>query len=365
MLAGCSLLAQLVAQSQSGPDGSARWAAEVAASGAIRHFTQGDSYSGWHGGGEAAATWFVGRPLVDDATPLTLQSYLQRLSRLSLGFGGSGFSGKDTATAYEHSGSTLFTSLGGHLYRGWLVLGAELYYTHLDDREAEATEERHDTSLWYPELRLGFRHQTLELLGSYRYKSYYDDGVLRPRQWGQAGLLLQAFVEELGYWRVEANTLVDGFGLAFNLETFTDRTTGVWASGYFERGQIYTNSTASYDRKGASVGVGYWPSSSVELQLGLGFSTASRESDARPLNTITATAGVVVRVPKHDRDTVEPSPEPTLPGYGPTPAASAPAPSSAPPVELPGRDQTPSAAPPPPAATEPAPSEPVDESPGD
>lgn len=276
------VLLLLLAQSLNAPSGSASWPAEFEAAGSLGHFGQGDFYGGWQGSGSGGATWFLRRPVVDDGTPFALQSYLQRLDRLALGFGGSGFSARDDLTLYEHRGNSLSSSLAGQFYVGDLILGGELYYSRLGDVQAPAPstgqtgEERHTTQVWYPELVLGLRHEDTELVGEYRLKSYYDDGIRRSLGWGQATLRLRSVLEREISWHVEAYTLVDGGGADFDVEFFSRQDLGVWFSGYFEEGRIYANSSTDYERLGVSLGLGWWSSDSVELQFSLAFSTAKR-----------------------------------------------------------------------------------------
>jgi hypothetical protein len=354
MISLSPLLALLLAQNAPAQVGTVSWPAEFKASGSVGRLTQGDSYGGWRGSGGGSATWFLRRPVVDDGTPFALQSYLQRLDWLSLGFGGSGFAAKDDLTLYERHASTMNASLAGHFYVGPLVLGGDLYYETIHDVQVPAgqtAEEKHTTQLWYPDLLLGLRHESLEFLGTYRLKSYYDDGVARPHRWGQAALLLRSVLEDQLYWRIEAYTLVEGGGASFDVEVFPSQPLGVWFSGYIEQGQIYANSSTDYDRQGAEVGVGWWASGRFEMQFSLAFSSAKRTTPSTALTTAVATVGIVMRAPQRYREPDAPPPM-RPPPVETLPLAETPQPVEVPvPTETPPPVETPPAEAPPPAPT--------------
>ncbi|HEY7955744.1 MAG TPA: hypothetical protein VII38_10650 [Polyangia bacterium] len=83
------------------------------------------------GGGELEATIFLGRPLVDDEAPLSVQAFLQRETALSLGA-----SGGMLSLGWSQTGTTLIhrdwkegsasASLGGYFH--WLYLAGSLAY---------------------------------------------------------------------------------------------------------------------------------------------------------------------------------------------------------------------------------------------
>lgn len=344
MLSLSPLLSLLLAQSTPAPTAVPSWPAEFAASGSLGRFSQGDSYSGWHGGGSAAVTWFVGRPLVDDgATPLSMQSFLQRLNRLSLEVGASAWSGKDDLTLHQRSANTVDASAAGRFYLGSLVLGGELLYARVRDRQLlppEATEEKHTTDLGHVGATLGWRYQgDVELSGTYRWKGYYDDGVSRAPRWGQVILRLRSLAESNVYWAFGAYTLVHGGGGSFQTEVFFNRRLGVWLTGFYERGQMYVNSEVDYMRQGASVGFGAWASNRFEVQFSLGFSTVERaSSSAVALTEVTTGLTFVLRAPQRYRAWESPPPPPALappPHSPPRPAEIPPPENMAPPEGIP------------------------------
>lgn len=294
----CFVAAQTAA-AQGGPQTSYR--AEFAASGALERVNQG-AYSGTEASGGANATWFVGRPLTDDELPLALQAYLQQLNRLSLSFGGGGlWAGSDT-NSYRHSNSSLNGSLGGHFYRGAMVLGGGLFYERVADHQSGGSLTGDDdltTQLWSAGISGGLRSDTLEVLGTYRWRSYDDNGQARPATWGQAGLRLESVLDNEIKFHVDGYTLTDGGGASAGTEFFSSPELGGWISGFMEAGQVYVNSTTDYHRMGASFGVGWWATRRFELQFSLGFASAKRSSGpSTSLTTSLATLGIVLRAPK-------------------------------------------------------------------
>lgn len=329
----------LLAQDSPAPGSQAAWPAEFYAGATGSHFDQGPSYSGWQGEGSASATWYVVRPLVDDGTPLGIQGYLQRLSQLHLSCGGTATAGSDGASSYRYSSKSMYVSPSGFFYLGGMILGAGAYYYRLggDTQPADGSPEQHQTTqLFYPWVTAGLRSDALEIYGTYRYRTYYDDGAKRPSTWGQASLRLRNTVDDAIYWRLDAYTLSGGAGGAFHVEAFFAPTLGAWLEGYFETGGIYVNTTNEYSREGGEIGVGWWASHRFELQFSLRVSSASRNGGYRPATTtVGATLGVVLRGPQRDRaqpagdqspsSVVRPSPP-----AGNPPPASPPVPSAEP-----------------------------------
>jgi hypothetical protein len=264
-------------------------------------FHQPQFYSGWQTGGNVGANWYLRRALVDDGTPLAVQPFLQRLDRLSFDVNVSGFGAKDSLSAYRHSGHSANVSMSGLFYLRDVILGGELYYARTYDWQRTADmspDQEHATQVAYPELTLGVRSDAFECRASYRFKTYYDDGTVRAHTWGQAVLGLRNYFDE-NYWSAALYSLVDGAGLALDVEFFKSRQLGIWLEGYVERGVVYANSQNDYDRMSLAVGVGWWASNRLELQFSLRVSTAQRDLDgASALTTGLGTVGMVVRAPR-------------------------------------------------------------------
>jgi hypothetical protein len=284
------------------------WPADFNASLSGGGFHQPQFYGGWQVGGDVGANWYLRRPVVDDGTPLAMQPFLQRLDRLSFDTNVAGFGAKDDLSLYEHSGHSADVSLSGLFYLRDVILGGELHYARAYQLQrfpasiAPASDERHTTQLAYPELTLGVRSDTLECKGSYRFKTYFDDGAARASTWGQAVLDLRSFSEPQTYWKAALYTLVRGAGLSFEVEFFASPRLGIWFEGYVERGVVYMDSQNDYNRKSFSVGVGWWKSSRLELQFSVRIATAERDSlGASTLTSGLGTFGVVLRAPRRDR----------------------------------------------------------------
>src|SRR5512142_300968 len=109
------LFAAILAQSTA-TEPQREWAGEVGASTTIGAFHQGSEAGGLSASGQADATWYLRRPLVDDGTPLSLQAYLQRLNRLSLSLGGGGSWGHSNATQVDDHQRSLAGTLAWRVY---------------------------------------------------------------------------------------------------------------------------------------------------------------------------------------------------------------------------------------------------------
>jgi hypothetical protein len=327
----------LLAQASPAPGLQATWPAEFYAGATASHFSQDPSYAGWQGDASASATWYVVRPLVDDGSPLAIQSFLQRLSDLRLSCGGTAIAGSDSASPYRYNSRAMHVSPSGFFYLGDMILGAGVYYDRgsNDTKPADGSAEQHHTSqLFYPWATVGLRADTFEVYGTYRYRTYYADGAKQPSTWGQGIVELRNILDKAIYWRIDGYTLTGGGGGGFDVEVFFQPTLGVWLSGYLESGRIYVSSTNEYWRQGGEIGVGWWASHSFELQFSLAASSTSRNGGNYPAVTMVGvTLGVVLRGPQHYRA----QPETRPPGDVPVPAG------------LPELDT-----PPPPAETEPA-----------
>jgi hypothetical protein len=280
-------------------DGQASWPAQFTLAGSVGRLNQ-SSYGGFRGDGSVGATWFVLRPIVDDETPLALQAYLQRLSWLAFAAGVGGLLAGEDTTTYKHSYRSANGALSGHFYRGDWVLGGRLLYEGVADHQSGGTVGSVDKTTHYfsASISSGIRRGTLEVVGTYRWRSYYDDGHLRPASWGQAVLNLQSVADEAIYASIGAYTLTDGGGASAEAEFFSTTRLGIWIRGFFETGQVYVNSTTDYHQFGISLGTGWWATRSFELQLSLGFSSANRTSGSSPaLTTGLLGLGIVARGP--------------------------------------------------------------------
>jgi hypothetical protein len=359
------ILSLLLAQDASASHLQATWPAEFYAGATGSHFSQGESYAGWQGSGGASATLYLGRPLVNDGTPLVMQSYLQRLSRLHLSGGGTATSGSDSASPYRYTSQSAYVSPSGFFYLSDLILGAGAYYYRLasDTQPADLSPaQHHTTQLIYPWASVGLRADSLELYATYQFRTFFDDGSRRPPTWGQASVRLRNMLENAFYWRLDGYTLTGGGGGAFDIEVFFEPTLGLWLDGYFETGQIYASGTSAYTRRGGEIGVGWWASPRFELQFSLAVSSASR-NDGNYLATtsVGATFGVVLRAPQHDRAQPAGAPLPLLvrPPLPPPPPSLPPAAPPVSPVETPPQAEPPAPSAPP--ADLPAPDLPADD----
>ena len=138
----------LLAQGSPAPSPQATWPAEFYAGVTGSHFGQDPSYAGWEESGSVSATWYVVRPLVDDGTPLGIQGYLQRLSRLSFSGGGTSLAGSDSAGPYRYTSKSMHASPSGFFYLGDMILGAGAHYYRLgsDTQPADYSTEQHHTA---------------------------------------------------------------------------------------------------------------------------------------------------------------------------------------------------------------------------
>jgi hypothetical protein len=83
------------------------------------------NYSGVDGGGSAELGIFLGRPLVDDGAPLTLQPFLQRTARVYLYAGGGGYSRDGDAVVERGRNGRASISIEGYPHPN-LYLAANL-----------------------------------------------------------------------------------------------------------------------------------------------------------------------------------------------------------------------------------------------
>lgn len=349
-------LCLLLAQSLPSQPPAASWPAELKLSLDGGGFQQGDAYDGWRVGGSGGATWFPGRPLVDDRTPLSIQAYLQRLDRLSFDIAVSGFDGKDGLTLYEHSGHSANLGLSGLAYLHDVVLAGGLYYARSYDLQHAAQssglfeDQKHTTQLAYPELTLGLRLSDVQMQGSYRFKTYFDDGNVRSQQWGQVLALVEGYlVNPDTFWRLSGYTLPDGEGASAYVEGFVETGLGLWLEAFAEHGQPFLNSRTDYDRKGIEFGVGWWKTHSLELQFSVDLTT-SRAATAGATSLVTGIAsfGIVMRAPTRQPEPVMTAPAPLPPRapHLPEPPAPQPAPQETPPATTAPTEAQPSAPPP-------------------
>jgi hypothetical protein len=306
------LAAQVVGSQETRPT----WPAELSLSGSAAKLAE-NTYRGTQASGGAGASWFVGREMVDDGTPLALQAYLQRLNQLALSLGtGALWAGTANGygrTDYKHSNTSVNGSVGGTFYLGDLVLGGGLSYERVADHQSGGTlttEVNRTTQYKSASAMIGIRRGDTRLLGSYQWQAYNDDQQ-RPPTWGRASLDLRTVVDKNIRMILNGYTLVDGGGGSAQAEFFSSPELGLWMSGFFQTGQVYVNSTTDYNRVGVSFGMGWWPSHRFELQFEPGFTSAQqRSASSIALTTYYLNVTMVVRAPQHFRTVTVAPPAP-------------------------------------------------------
>jgi hypothetical protein len=288
------LISFLLMQAAPTPEPQQVFPASVAASLAGGLSRQGDTAHGRAGEGKLAVDWYVRRPVVDDGTPASLQSYLQRADRLSLGVEGSLSSATlDDPSWNELTDRRFAVRLAGLLYRPWAVLGGEVEYSHLSSRlssslgSGASADERYHRQFLRPSATVGLRDQTFELRISYIYVAYFDyaapfdngalsnvelgAGYVRNPAWGQF-MAIGKFVRDDGtYFSLAAFTLADGGGLSAKYEFFPSPRIGIWLAGDYQNEQTNVPDGAGgvtvvgYAMAHGEVGVEWWRSNRFAL----------------------------------------------------------------------------------------------------
>ena len=242
---------------------------------------QGDSHHGEAGEGQIAVDWFARRPVVDDGTPLSLQPYLQRADRLSLGVEGSLAGANNNLSPFDYSDKSVAARLVGLFYRKWSVFGGEVDYARFSGNPSQILR---------PSVTFGVRDKTFELRLSYAYSTYlgngavpgpgwgqsyifstyFDDGTFRRPGWGQGKALATIVLDDLSYFNLAAFALVDGGGASAKYETFPKPKLGIWLAIDFQEEE--TNyfdgvnfSTVGYAMAHGEVGVEWWHSNHFAL----------------------------------------------------------------------------------------------------
>jgi hypothetical protein len=301
---------------------------------------RGDSYHRRDGAGRLGIDWFVRRPVVDDGTALGLQPYLQRVDRLSLGVEGSIASATDDASFIEDSDKYLAARLVGLFYRDWSVLGGEVDYSHVFDRQRSssssdvANEARHQIQILRPSVTFGLRDQTFELRLRYIFTKYFEsglfpnpgwggsdiftasfeEGIFRGSRWGQLMAVATLVLDQSTYVNLTGFTLVGGGGATAKYETFPNPRVGIWLGGGYQTEESdYFDGVGfiivGYSMAHGEIGVEWWRSNRFAL-LGSIRGGMTREirkarsayGSETPYLELVANLGIVTRIHRRKPD---------------------------------------------------------------
>ena len=122
----------------------------------------------------------------------------------------------------------------------------------------------------HPSLTLGVRDGDFELLGSYGWSAYFDEGVFRNPGWGQVTLHVRLVLDNSESFALAAYTLPEGAGASGTYEYFFGRQLGLWLRGYCASGLLYSGSIDDFARLGGEVGLGWWSSNRFEWHFSIG-----------------------------------------------------------------------------------------------
>ena len=320
------------------PEPAATFPADVEATLGAGPMVQSGAARGTGVAGELGLNWYYRRPIVADASPFGLQSYLQRLNTISLGLGAEGFNAKSDLED-DHS-RTLSARLGWLGYWRRYLFAGEVYYAHFDERQRSADngtmdEMRRLAQTVRPSLSFGIREQTFELRASYLWPAYVEGYTFSVPTWRIFALSARLVPESSQSLSLLLYTVPNnGAGASATYEYFHGQRLSFWARGEYQSGQFYPpiqcDDTARY---GGAAGLRHWLSNRFEWRFSIN-ATALRAvcpraedvQDVGPaygrgdtLIEILANVGIAVRIAGRPQSP-PPSPPPPPPPPPPTPA---------------------------------------------
>ena len=102
----------LLAATSGGTHGESRGQVDIALDGGERH----SDTRGWRAGGDLALTLWLGHRVIDDATPIAVQPFLQRASSLRMALGGAAFTRGPLGLDHDGFGFGVRASLAADVY---------------------------------------------------------------------------------------------------------------------------------------------------------------------------------------------------------------------------------------------------------
>ncbi len=265
------------------PAGATRLGLSVSANGAPESTTYGPSspdgeVSGGRGGASVDATFYPWTPLVDDASPRSLQPFLQRTSFLELS--GNGEYTRESYSLAAQGGTYTqdyaYASVSTRYFftpTVAILAGAGVDYVH--DVRAPATALGRTRNLWEPagtvglDVRSGDASLTLQWEVTGASESVNGAPVNPPPgvYWPRLTLGGRAVVDRRFDLTGDVGLLPDGATARAGLGVYPTQDLGLTLFAQYDHGQIYLDSVADYDRVQGGPGVTYWVSPRVELGL--------------------------------------------------------------------------------------------------
>lgn len=235
----------------------------------------GSSSSGARGNGEVDVTAYPWAPLVDDASPRSLQPFLERTSYVMLDVGGQylaasyspGANGGTYAQTYvPASVSTRTFFVPAFAFLG--LLGADYNY----DRRTSATAPPTARTLWEPWAQVGLQARAgdASLSLQWQFVTVQETGPgSSPPGFFLPRLSLAGRVVLGRRYNLTASVAVipDGAGVQAGFAVYPTKDLGLSLFGQYDHGQIDWGSTTIYDQIRGGPALSYWLSRRAALSL--------------------------------------------------------------------------------------------------
>jgi hypothetical protein len=223
-------------------------------------------------GGRGYGSFEVSRylsPLVDDDAPRSLQPFLQRASHVSALVAGSGFvtlfPGSSVGPGGKRSDEVLAFGVGADVYvTRWLaltgLLGHSLDALHDDVAGVDQTGHSFSASAGF-----GLRAGDVRFDAAYTFGASLGDAGWAKLRWGSFQGTLTAVINRRFALVPWGRALQGGGGGGIGVDVYPTQNLGVHASGYGERGELYSASDTIENRYSGRAGLSYWLTPRVRL----------------------------------------------------------------------------------------------------
>ena len=241
---------------------------ELGAFYAIHATPPGVDQSGARGLGTLQLTRYFA-PLVDDDAPWSLQPFLQRASVVYGSVSGGGFATRiptpgSAFTSTTRTDANVGARFGVDAYvtPAFALTGALGYgYDVLHDGSSRVNQHAHGFSA---SGGFGLRYLDVRFDVAYSFSASDADGSWSPLRWGTVLGSAYIVIDRRAYVNLWGRVLQSGGGGGVDLGLYPTQQLGLFASGYGERGELYSDPPV-FNRAFADAGLSYWFTSRVRL----------------------------------------------------------------------------------------------------
>ncbi len=239
----------------------------------------GDSYplgdrTAWSGGGFVTVTRYLD-PVTDDATPRSLQPFLQHTGAIFFAVGADGTTGEPLSGASPGSGAfsvkptfsevhvAPVVGVDAYVTRAWAITGG-FRFDYDETFPSDGGAFNHQ--VLSPNLGVGLHLADTRVDLSYEFQAFARNGDFVSPQWGQLSLGVQSVFAKRVSLTAAGRAFDAGGGASAGVETFINKSIGVFLDGFADAHRRFIDDDVAYNQYGLDVGAAFWVIPRLRLQ---------------------------------------------------------------------------------------------------